>query len=342
MKMTEPETDGVNRFVIITSILPPTAAVRAYAKLPEWQVVVVGDKKTPDNWKCAGVTYLSPSDQEKLEFRLIRRLPWNHYCRKMVGYLYAISQGATVIATTDDDNIPLKTWGYYPFHGEFETLFGSGFINIYNYFTEEFIWPRGYPLRHITEEEHSLRREFTECKVGVWQFLAKGEPDVDAIYRLLFKSKSVHFQEGKSVVLGEGLVCPFNSQNTFFRKETFPLLYLPATVTFRFTDILGGYVAQPILWSLGYRLGFGPATTLHERNPHDYLIDFESEIPLYLCAEKVVEIAQKSVSRGSAIEEKMRAVYQGLYNNNIVSPQELSLLNTWLEDVSHAAEMRGL
>jgi len=221
MKMTEPEIKRGNRFIIITSIFPPTAAVRAYAKLSEWQVVVVGDKKTPENWKCVGVTYLSSSDQERLGFRLIKRLPWNHYCRKMVGYLYAISQGAAVIADIDDDNIPLKTWGYCPFDGEFETLFGSGFINIYNYFIEEFIWPRGYPLRCINEERRPPRREFTECKVGVWQFLTNGDADVDAIYRLLFDNKSIHFQERKPIVLGEGLVCPFNSQNTVFRKEIF-------------------------------------------------------------------------------------------------------------------------
>ena len=41
------------------------------------------------------------------EFPLIRVLPWNHFGRKNVGYLYAILHGATTIWDFDDDNILL-------------------------------------------------------------------------------------------------------------------------------------------------------------------------------------------------------------------------------------------
>ena len=34
-------------------------------------------------------------------------IPWNHFGRKNVGFLYAIAHGAHVIYDTDDDNIPL-------------------------------------------------------------------------------------------------------------------------------------------------------------------------------------------------------------------------------------------
>ena len=58
------------------------------------------------------------------------------------------------------------------------------------------------------------------------------------------------------MVLGTGTMSPFNTQNTLIRKELFALLYLPTYVTFRFTDILRGLVAQPIMWAAGYALGF--------------------------------------------------------------------------------------
>lgn len=41
------------------------------------------------------------------DFPLIRFLPWNHFGRKNVGYLYAILHGATTIWDFDDDNILL-------------------------------------------------------------------------------------------------------------------------------------------------------------------------------------------------------------------------------------------
>jgi hypothetical protein len=41
------------------------------------------------------------------DFPLIKVLPWNHFGRKNVGYLYAILHGATTIWDFDDDNILL-------------------------------------------------------------------------------------------------------------------------------------------------------------------------------------------------------------------------------------------
>jgi hypothetical protein len=41
------------------------------------------------------------------DFPLINHLPWNHFGRKNVGYLYAILHGATTIWDFDDDNILL-------------------------------------------------------------------------------------------------------------------------------------------------------------------------------------------------------------------------------------------
>lgn len=42
------------------------------------------------------VTYLSPSDQEAMPYRITKLLPWSHLSRKSVGYLYAIHHGAKV------------------------------------------------------------------------------------------------------------------------------------------------------------------------------------------------------------------------------------------------------
>jgi len=132
-------------------------------------------------------------------------------------------------------------------------------------------------------------------------------------------------------VLSPGTYCPFNSQNTFFRRETFPLLYLPAFVNFRFTDILRGLVAQPILWAAGYTLGFGHATVIQKRNPHDYLQDFESEIPCYLHPETIVELVSNAVSAEKSISANMIAAYEALHRANVVTERELKLLGSWLE-----------
>lgn len=319
----------MKKYIIITSIFPPTTAVKEFAKFSDWQVIVVGDTKTPKNWQSERVIYLSPDKQMSLGYSMLKELPWKTYARKMIGYAYAIQHGAEVIADTDDDNIPYENWGKdIVFDGEYNTINTNNFFNIYSLFTTSHIWPRGFPLNKILAKD---KVEFLQKKkkVGVWQNLADEDPDVDAIYRLT-NNTPIFFDKHEKIVLEKNTLCPYNSQNTLFRKEVFKLLYLPAFVSFRYTDILRGLVAQPILWNEDYSLGFGEATVIQKRNPHDYLKDFESEIPCYLYPEKVISIITSSIKKNASIEENMIYAYKGLYAEKIVSIKELSLLDSWL------------
>ena len=110
-------------------------------------------------------------------------------------------------------------------------------------------------------------------------------------------------------------------------------MYLPAFVTFRFTDILRGLVAQPIMWIKGYYLGFTKATVAQERNPHNYLNDFESEIPCYLMAEKVIDIVLNAIKTEYSIAENLYLSYTALFKNGIVTKQETELVSLWLSDI---------
>ena len=324
-------------YVVITSIFAPTEAVAKIAAMPNYQLVVAGDKKSPADWQVERVEYLSVVDQEAQGFSLSTKLPFNHYGRKMMGYLHAIQAGATVIVDTDDDNIPYDGWEFPPFEGEFATSpVDKGFVNIYKNFTSHHIWPRCYPLDLILDSTHNLQEDDLSgnaTKIGIWQGLADSDPDVDAIYRLIDNTE-VFFDKRSPVVLAEGTLCPFNSQNTAVRQELFPLLYLPAYVTFRFTDILRGLVAQPIMWAHGYRLGFTEATVLQVRNPHDYMKDFESEIPCYLHPNHVIAAVTRAIDKGNTVSENLRLAYAELAKENIVTAQEIELLDLWLADVA--------
>lgn len=322
------------KYIIITSIFSPTVAVKKFAQFNDWKIIVIGDKKTAKDWSCPNVEFISASDQEKLNMPLVHALPWNSYTRKNIGYAIAISRGAQIIYETDDDNIPLGDWISEPrFDCEEEVFSNEGFINVYSLFTEKQVWPRGFPLPLVLDSYSGIK---TGCKkstnIGVWQYLADEDPDVDAIYRLTNNSP-IYFEKRSPIVLDVDVICPFNSQNTYFRKEVFPLLYLPSTVTFRFTDILRGLVAQPILWAAGYRLGFGGATVIQKRNPHDYLKDFESELPGYMFAEKIASIAKEHSLPDRSIGENILAVYQALLMEAIVEEREIDLLKLWLQMV---------
>ena len=128
----------------------------------------------------------------------------------------------------------------------------------------------------------------------------------------------------------KGTVCPFNSQNTAIQKELFPLLFLPSFVTFRFTDILRGIIAQPILWQHNYRVGFTEATVVQKRNVHDYFKDFESEVPMYLHTEKSLDAVSKSISN-VAVKDNLYNAYEALLKINVVEQREMTVLNEWLK-----------
>lgn len=322
--------------IVITSIFQPTEAVVAFSQMPDYQLIVVGDKKTPENWHCENVRYLSLPEQEKMDFRLAKILPVNHYCRKMLGYLEAMQGGASCIVDTDDDNLPKKNWHFPAWEGQYERLTGNmGFVNIYQLYTSDKIWPRGLPLNLINqtfELEKSLTRQ--DCRIGVWQGLADEDPDVDAIYRLT-NNALCYFSDRKPVVLAAGTICPFNTQNTMIRRELFALMYLPTYVTFRWTDILRGLVAQPIMWLYDYQLGFTNATVVQKRNPHDYVKDFLSEVPMYEYCEKVIELTDAAISGRQSIAANLFNAYSSLLKSNIVGKLEMNTLEAWLTDIAN-------
>ncbi len=301
--------------------------------MPTLHLVVVGDRKTPADWSCPPAQYLGPDASTGA---LAAALPWNHYSRKMLGYLHAVRLGADVIYDTDDDNVPKSAWAVPSFEGEHEcTPDDLGFVNVYASFTDQRIWPRGFPLSLIRDEtrvvpDSTLRRQ--PVRVGVWQQLADGEPDVDALYRLV-DGGDCHFRSRAPIVLGAGTVCPFNTQSTAIRRELFPLLYLPSTVTFRFTDILRGLVAQPIMWAAGYALGFTEATVVQERNPHNLLADFADEIPMYLHGADVPALVSRVIEPGASVADNLSRAYDALREAGLVQPAELPRLQAWLDEL---------
>jgi hypothetical protein len=331
----------MQKAIVITSIFAPTQAVKRFSGLSDAGVVVVGDRKTPAGWSWPRVRYFSPAEQRRCDYRIAAALPWDHYARKMIGYLWALQNGAEILIDTDDDNAPTANWSVPAFEDEYDLIPpGSGYVNIYSAFTEAGIWPRGFPLPRIRDAGASLRRarlDRRKVHVGVWQGLVAGEPDIDAIGRMVLPAFN-GFADRAPIVLGRGTVAPFNSQNTAFARDLAALMYLPGFVSFRFTDILRGYVAQPIMWHARRLLGFHRATVEQRRNAHDPMEDFAAEIPCYLNAEKIVDTVAGAVRDASGVSDNLFAAYAQLHRSGIVSADELKLLDAWLADIQ---QVRG-
>ena len=79
--------------------------------MQDWDLVVIGDLKTPsDYWLKRGM-YLDALAQEEYDKDLTDAIGWNCIQRRNFGLLIAHDMKADVVAVVDDDNIPLADWG---------------------------------------------------------------------------------------------------------------------------------------------------------------------------------------------------------------------------------------
>ena len=101
----------MKKFIISTTINPPTEAIKKFDNLKDWNLIVSGDLKTPPNYKLKNGIYISPKDQEKISKKLSNLIGWNCIQRRNFAMIMAYKQGADIIATIDDDNIPFANWG---------------------------------------------------------------------------------------------------------------------------------------------------------------------------------------------------------------------------------------
>jgi len=333
--------------LVITTINEPNEAMMAFAKgcrNQHWQFYVVGDEKGPARFDCDGAAFYSLSAQLSEDLSYARACPTSHYARKNIGYLLAMRDGAQVIVETDDDNIPEASfWSHRSREQEALVCDTKGWMNVYKYFSDSLIWPRGFPLDcvalpHVLVEK--LRRE--HCDSPIQQALANDNPDVDAIYRLLLPLPQ-RFRDVGVFALDRGVWCPFNSQNTTWWDDSFPLLYLPAYCSFRMTDIWRSFVAQRIAWQYGWRISFSDATVFQERNAHNLMRDFEDEVPGYLHNKKICSLLEKLdlSDRLDAIGDNLLKCYEALVGAKYFESSELDLLASWLADLDSLQQRKN-
>lgn len=297
--------------------------------------IVVGDRKSPAVFQLNGCDFYDMERQACLDFALAPLLPENHYARKNLGFLLAMRQGAEVIVETDDDNIPLPAfWDQRQRVQSAGCPARSGWINVYGYFSDTDIWPRGFALEQLQAPLPTLLLG-TPLDCPIQQGLADENPDVDAIYRLT-RQLPVTFREVPPIALGDQAICPFNSQNTTWFRDAFALLYLPSYCSFRMTDIWRSFIAQRVAWSCNWHILFHASTVRQERNAHDLMRDFMDEVPGYQNNARIMSalLALPLKPGREHLHDNLRACYAMLVDIGVLEQKELALLEAWLSDVT--------
>ena len=151
----------MKKYIVTTTINEPTIATKKFCKIAkekDFIFVIVGDTKTPHEsyikLENDHVIYLPPSKQEELYKELSDTIGWKSIQRRNIGFVYAYDQGADIVATVDDDNIPYSNWGDDIVVGkEIEIdVYSHKISNVFDPISptnHNDLWHRGYPIELV-------------------------------------------------------------------------------------------------------------------------------------------------------------------------------------------------
>lgn len=260
--------------IVCTSINAPSEAIQRFDEIPDWTLIVVGDKKTPEPYELRNGHYMSPDEQVSVSKTLSDLIGWNSIRRRNFGFVLAHQWGAEVVATVDDDNIPLEGWGT-------ELLVGKS-CKVKSYSAQdpafdpvgatsyEHLWHRGFPIQLLSTRDYSSWSEEVitpAVQAAFWN----GDPDVDAICRMEH-APDCDFRAGDFPFTSD-VAGPFNSQNTFLDARILPDYFVLPHVG-RMDDIWASYFLQ----ALGHRVVYTAPSVYQDRNDHDLTEDFNEEV----------------------------------------------------------------
>ena len=264
----------MKKFIISTTINPPTEAIEKFDNLKDWNLIVSGDLKTPKNYKLKNGVYIGPKDQEKISKKLSNLIGWNCIQRRNFAMIMAYKQGADIIATIDDDNIPFANWG--------KNLLIESKVSANKYITKEeafdpisvtnykHLWHRGFPLQILKNKNKNKDIKKINSDFDVQADFWNGDPDIDAVCRMehapecKFQTSVFPFTSNK--------MSPFNSQNTYLKRKVMEHYFLFPHIG-RMDDIWASYYVE----AKGFKVLYNKPSVYQQRNVHDLTKDMKKE-----------------------------------------------------------------
>ncbi|KAG6640928.1 probable glycosyltransferase STELLO2 [Carya illinoinensis] len=339
------------QWIVVSVSEYPTDSLRNLVKIRGWQVLAIGNSKTPSDWSLKGAIFLSLEQQASLGFRVVDFLPYDSYVRKTVGYLFAIQHGASKIFDADDRGDVID--GDLGKHFDVE-LVGEGarqeailqyshdnpnrtIVNPYIHFGQRSVWPRGLPLENVGEIGHE--EYYTEVYGGkqfIQQGTSNGLPDVDSVFYFTRKSGleafDIRFDEhAPKVALPQGIMVPVNSFNTIYHSAAFWGLMLPVSVSTMASDVLRGYWGQRLLWEVGGHVVVYPPTVHRYDRIEAY--PFSEEKDLHVNVGRLVKFLASWRSSKQRLFEKILELSFAMAEGGFWTEMDVKFTAAWLQDL---------
>ncbi|GKU89869.1 hypothetical protein SLEP1_g3946 [Rubroshorea leprosula] len=339
------------QWIVVSVSDYPSDLLKKMVKIRGWQVLAIGNSRTPKDWSLKGAIFLSLDEQANLGFRVVDYLPYDSYVRKSVGYLFAIQHGAKKIFDCDDRGEVIGDDLGKHFD---EELVGKGarqesilqyshdnpnrtVVNPYIHFGQRSVWPRGLPLENVGEIGHEeFYTEVFGGKQYIQQGISNGLPDVDSVFYFTRKSGleafDIRFDEhAPKVALPQGMMVPVNSFNTMYHSSAFWALMLPVSVSTMASDVLRGYWGQRLLWEIGgYVVVYPP--TIH-RYDRIEAYPFSEEKDLHVNVGRLIKFLVSWRSNKHGLFDKILELSYAMAEEGFWTEKDLKFTAAWLQDL---------
>ncbi|CAN1256125.1 Probable glycosyltransferase STELLO1 [Linum perenne] len=339
------------KWIVVSVSDYPSDSLKQLVRIKGWQLLAVGDSRTPSDWSLKGAVFLSLEQQATLGFRVVDYLPYRSFVRKSVGYLFAIQHGAKKIFDADDRgevigddlgkhfDVDLSGEGarnepvlQYSHENVNRTV-----VNPYVHFGQRSVWPRGLPLENVGEIGHEeFYTEIYGGKQFIQQGISNGLPDVDSVFYFTRKAGleafDVRFDEhAPKVALPQGMMVPVNSFNTMYHSPAFWGLMLPVSVSTMAADVLRGYWSQRLLWEIGGFVVVYPPTVHRYDKIEGY--PFSEEKDLHVNVGRLIKFLVAWRSKKHRLFEKVMDLSFAMAEEGFWSEQEVKFTAAWLQDL---------
>jgi hypothetical protein len=271
--------------IVTTTINKPSEAIKKLIEKftgdptgDEWKIYVVMDKKTPTKeWEDLHnrqlVTCLNVEYQEKRFKKLSDLIGWNCIQRRSLGFIEAYEEGAQIVATIDDDNIPYPFWGHNYINKEILVDMYQPEVPVFDPLSvteHNMLWHRGFPIELVNNRAAKYMGK-KKRKVLIQADLWDGDPDIDAMARMIYHPivKFNHVDPFAGTAIS-----PFNSQNTFLAREVIPYYFMYPGIG-RMDDIWAAYTVQK---QFPDSVIYDRASVYQARNVHNLSTDLKNEM----------------------------------------------------------------
>lgn len=342
----------MTRLALITTTINVPHVLTQWAEcLTEDDVIIVaGDLKSPHieiadlvrglrNSYGVHAEYRAPDRQKKWASSEV--IGWNCIQRRNIALLEALSFDPKFILTIDDDNAPaivdpLQVEDYLIVLGKDVTssvvTSRSGWANPGDICVPR-VTHRGLPMRQ-RHNFSTLTWRVERSQIGVAEMMVLGDPDIDAVERIVVQPNVTHIQD--ELALAAGTWAPFNSQAVIYRAKLAPLMMVWPGVG-RYDDIWASYLARCVMDSYDLGVLYGTPAVRQDRNEHNLLHDLQLEMMGMTWTDDLVRVLRnvKFDERHDTLMKRLTWVYRTLDEEcGFLPEQTKNSFITWLEDLA--------